>query len=161
MLRNVGKTCINDMGISVSEYFAQKEACSDCLEHGDEEHCVTTLLSRAENCFVYNITHYGIGDYTEEQKKSLRDFRNNSTEEENVGYYVRCEKLIEKMDILNKPFYEQFSIYSAINHKHIKDVVKLLGEEKNEDVKHLINNMLDVLEKENDIPKELNDNDNY
>lgn len=149
------------MGITVEEYFAQKEACPHCAEHGNEEHCVTTLLSRQENCFVYNITHYGIGDYTNEQLELLREFRNNSTEEDNVDYYVRCDKLITKMEILSKPYHEQISIYSGINYRYIRNVVSALANNKKEDAKHLINNMLNILEKENNIPKELNDNDNY
>ena len=76
------------MGISVADYFANKEACSDCAEHGDVEHCVTTLLSRAENCFFYNATHMNIGDYTEEDKEIVRNLRSSMTEEELVNYYL-------------------------------------------------------------------------
>jgi hypothetical protein len=129
------------MGLTVEEYFAQKEACTHCAEHGNEEHCVTTLLSRKENCFVYNITHYGIGD--------------------NVDYYVRCDKLISKMGILEKPYHEQISIYSGINYRYIREVVFALTDNEKEKAKHIINTMLKVLETENNISKELNDYDNY
>ena len=43
------------MGISVEEYLAKKQACEDCITHGDEDHCATTLLSREDNCLVYNM----------------------------------------------------------------------------------------------------------
>jgi len=43
------------MGISVEQYLAKKQACEDCITHGDEDHCVTTLLSREDNCLVYNM----------------------------------------------------------------------------------------------------------
>ena len=149
------------MGLTVEEYFAQKEACTHCVEHGNEEHCVTTLLSRKENCFVYNITHYGIGEYNEKQLELLREFRNNSTEEDNVDYYVRCDKLISKMGILEKPYHEQISIYSGINYRYIREVVFALTDNEKEKAKHIINTMLKVLETENNISKELNDYDNY
>jgi hypothetical protein len=141
------------MGLSVAEYFAQKEACADCAEHGTEEHCVTTLLSRKENCFVYNIVDYRIGDYTLEQIQLLKDLRSVLPEELNVNYYVRSEKIIEKLEILVKPFYEQHFIYNKINYNHIRNVVSALTENKIEDAKRLINNMLDVLEEENNIQR--------
>jgi hypothetical protein len=139
------------MGLSVADYFAQKEACPHCVEHGGEEHCVTTLLSRKENCFLYNIVGYRIGDYTPEELNLLKEFRSNATEEENVDYYVRGENLIQKMNLLDKPFYEQYSIYSKINYLYIRNIVSALVENKTSDAKRLINNMLMVLEKENGI----------
>ena len=42
------------MGISVEEYLHNRQACAKCQEHGDEEHCVSTLLSREDNCIFYN-----------------------------------------------------------------------------------------------------------
>lgn len=145
------------MGLSVSEYFAQKEACASCVEHGTEEHCVTTLLSRKENCFVYSIINNQLGDYTQEEIELLRKMREESTEEENVIYYIRGENIIEKMKLMEKPFYEQVHTFSYINYKYIKNVVEALVQKRTEDAKRLINNMLEVLEKENNIPKELNE----
>lgn len=144
------------MGISVAEYFAQKQACNDCLEHGDEEHCVTTLLSRKENCFVYNIIHNNIGEYSLEQVQLLHDLRSHCSEVENVIYYMRGERLIEKMGILDKPFYQQSLLFTVINFKYIKQVVSAMTENRLEDAKHIINNMLSILEEENDLPKEIN-----
>lgn len=145
------------MGITVAEYFAQKEACPHCAEHGNEEHCTTTLLSRKENCLFYNISHNTIGDYTQEEIQLMHKFRDFLPEEETVDYYVRCDRLITKMDVLNKPFYEQLSIFSAINYKYIRHVIQSLSENKIDDAKCLINNMLDNLERENNIQKEVNE----
>jgi len=58
---------------------------------------------------------------------------------------------------MNKPFYEQVSIFSYINYKYIKSVVEALVQKRTDDAKRLINTMLEVLEKENNIPKELNE----
>jgi len=144
------------MGISVAEYFAQKEACNHCQEHGTEEHCVTTLLSRKENCFVYNIIHNNIGEYSPEQVQLLHELRSHCSEVENVIYYVRGERLIEKMGILEKPFYQQSLVFTVINFKYIKQVVSAMTENRLEDARHIINNMLSILEEENDLPKEIN-----
>lgn len=145
------------MGITVAEYFAQKEACPHCAEHGTEEHCVTTLLSRKENCFFYNISHNDIGDYTEEEIQLMHSFRDMLSEQETVDYYVRCDRLITKMDLMNKPYYEQYSIFSGINYKYIKPVIQSLSENNIDDARCLINNMLDTLEEENNIEKDVNE----
>ena len=136
------------MGISVADYFANKEACSDCVEHGDEEHCVTTLLSRAENCFFYNATHMNIGDYTEEDREIVRNLRSSMTEEELVNYYVRGEKLIENMKLFEKPHYEQYAIITRIDFKHLQKIVKEIKKNNKENVYNMTLNMLDEIEKE-------------
>jgi hypothetical protein len=83
--------------------------------------------------------------------------REDSSEEENVIYYVRGERIIEKMHLMEKPFYEQVSFFSYINFKYIKSVVEALVQKRTDDAKRLINTMLEVLEKENNISKELNE----
>jgi hypothetical protein len=145
------------MGITVAEYFAQKEACPHCAEHGTEDHCVTTLLSRKENCFFYNITHNNIGDYTEDQIKLMYNLRDFLPEQETVDYYVRCDRLITKMELFDKPFYEQYSIINRINFKYFKHVIDALSDKRTGDAKRLINSMLDDLEEENNIRKEINE----
>ena len=136
------------MGISVTEYFAQKEACSDCLEHGDEEHCVTTLLSRAENCFFYNATHMNIGDYSEEDREIVRNMRNNLSEEELVEYYVRGENIIEHMKLFEKPHYEQYAIITRIDFNHLQKIVREVKNNNKEKVFSMVTYMLDEIEKE-------------
>lgn len=139
------------MGITVAEYFAQKEACQDCLDHGDEEHCVTTLLSRAENCFFYNAVHMGAGEYTEEQRTAAKSFRDHLPEEVMVDYYVRCDALITKMELFDKPFYDQYAIINRINYLFIEDIVDEIVKNNTDKVVSMVGNMLDFLEKENNI----------
>lgn len=141
------------MGISVAEYFAQKEACPHCAEHGTEEHCVTTLLSRAENCFFYNAVHMGVGEYTEEQREAARSLRDNLPEEQTVDYYVRCDALITKMGLFDKPFYDQCAIVSRINYLFIEDIIgEIMNPNKDKDkIVSMIQNMLTFLEKETTI----------
>jgi hypothetical protein len=136
------------MGISVAEYFEQKEACSHCVEHGNEEQCVTTLLSRAENCFFYNATHMNIGEYTEEDREIVRNLRDNMTEEELVNYYVRGENIIEKMKLFDKPHYEQYAIITRIDFIHLQKIVKEIKQNNKEKVYGMVNNMLNEIEKE-------------
>lgn len=140
-----------DMGISVAEYFAQKEACQDCLDHGNEDHCVTTLLSRAENCFFYNAVHMGAGEYTEEQREAAKTFRDHLPEDVMVDYYVRCDALITKMDLFSKPFYEQYAIINRINYLFIADIIKEIMNKNTDAVISKVENMLTFLEAQNNI----------
>lgn len=98
------------MGISVEEYFAKKEACADCLTHGDEDHCASTLLSREENCLFYNIIlAYHLPErnktqaFTPDELTSpavqaefalLISLRDKIREETVVEYYVRAEQIV-------------------------------------------------------------------
>ena len=148
------------MGITVAEYFAQKEACPHCVEHDNVEHCVTTLLSRKENCFFYNITHNSVGDYTREQISLMHNLRDFLPEQETVDYYVRCDRIISTMNLFDKPFYEQYSIFNRVNFKYYRHVINALSENKIDDARQLINSMLDDLEEENNIKKEINEH-NY
>lgn len=136
------------MGVSVAEYFAQKEACAHCVDHGDEDHCVTTLLSRAENCFFYNAVHMRIGDYTIKQREAARNIRNNLTEEHLVSYYIRGENLIEKMNLMTLPFNERHDIMTRINYKYINAIVEEMMTEEKTKVFSMIDNMLNALETE-------------
>jgi hypothetical protein len=136
------------MGISVAEYFAQKEACEHCSEHGNEEHCVTTLLSRAENCFFYNAVHMNVGDYTEEERALARSFRDQLTEEALVDYYFRGEIIIEKMKLFDRPFYETYDMVCKINHVYLKPIMTELKRENITEVLKLTELMLSSIEKE-------------
>lgn len=133
------------MGISVAEYFAQKEACASCVEHGDEEHCVTTLLSRKENCFFYNVIHMNLGEYTEEERELARNIRNDMSEEQLVNYYIRGENVIENMRLFELPHYEQLEIITRINFMYIHKIMKNKDKSK---VFDMLMQMLDAIEKE-------------
>jgi len=142
------------MGITVEEYFARKKACNHCAENNDEEHCITTLLSRAENCLIYNITHLGIGNYTEEQRKLAREFRNSISEERLVDYYVRSENIITGTNLLNKFFLEKYDILTRINFLYVEKIINEIPNRNIEKLSELVENMLSSLEKEYNITKE-------
>jgi len=98
------------MGITVEEYLAKKEACADCLAHGDEDHCASTLLSREQNCLFYNIIlAYHLPDrdktqaFTPDELTSpavqkefglLKSLRDKIKEETVVEYYIRSEQIV-------------------------------------------------------------------
>lgn len=135
------------MGVSVAEYFAQKEACEHCLEHGNEEHCVTTLLSRAENCFFYNSVHMNVGEYTEQEREIARGFRDTLDEETLVDYYSRGEFIIEKMKLFDRPYHETYDMVCQIDFLFVRPIVEELKKNNKEEVHKLTEKMLVSLEK--------------
>jgi hypothetical protein len=118
------------MGISVEEYLHNRQACAQCQEHGDEEHCVSTLLSRQDNCIFYNsILAYHLPTRTkttpftpDENNASaqadfalLQAFREYINEDKMVEYYVRAEKIVTQIRgihqndrIIWKGYYERY-----------------------------------------------------
>jgi hypothetical protein len=136
------------MGISVAEYFANKEACGHCVEHGDEEHCVTTLLSRKENCFFYNAIHMCVNEYTEEERELARNIRDSMTEEQLVNYYIRGENVIENMKLFDLPYYEQYAIITRIDFMYIQNIIKTMKNKNNSKVFEMVDAMLNAIEKE-------------
>lgn len=142
------------MGITIQEYFARKKACSDCVEHDTEDHCVTTLLSRAENCLIYNIIRCGIGEYTQEERKAARELRDSLSEEILVDYYVRSENIISETNLLNKFFLEKHEFLTRINYLYVRKMIKELTKTNKENLTEMIENMLSSLEKEYNISKE-------
>lgn len=142
------------MGITVEEYFARKKACSDCVEHENEEHCVTHLLSRAENCLVYNVIRMGIGEYTDEQRKAARDLRNTLTEEKLVDYYVRSENIITGIGLLDKITFEKQDFLTRINYLYVKNMISEIENKNKEQLSIMVENMLSSLEQEYNISKE-------
>jgi hypothetical protein len=100
------------MGISVEQYLHDRQACAQCREHGDEEHCVSTLLSREDNCIFYNaILAYHLpvrsrdAAFTPDEGNvnAQKDFvllqglRDSVYEDKMVEYYVRAERIVTQI----------------------------------------------------------------
>jgi hypothetical protein len=96
--------------MTYEEYLEKKQACADCLAHGDPEHCASTLLSREQNCLFYNIIlAYHLPDrdktqaFTPDELTSpavrnefakLQSLRDKVKEETVFDYYVRSEQIV-------------------------------------------------------------------
>jgi len=126
------------MGISVEEYLHNRQACAQCREHGDEEHCVTTLLSREDNCIFYNsILAYHLPSRTkttpftpDEGNASaqsdfalLQAFREYINEDKMVEYYVRAEKIVTQIRGIHQ---NDRSIWKGYYERYIRDILNCL-----------------------------------
>ena len=126
------------MGISVEEYLHNRQACAQCQEHGDEEHCVTTLLSREDNCIFYNsILAYHLPTRTkttpftpDENNASaqadfalLQAFREYINEDKMVEYYVRAEKIVTQIRGIHQ---NDRSIWKGYYERYVRDILDSL-----------------------------------
>jgi len=103
------------MGTSVEQYLAKKQACEDCITHGEEDHCKTTLLSREDNCLIYNMVWaYHIPNrakhisFTQDERNRMSaaamaeadlfmTLREKLKESIVVEYYQRAEKIVTQI----------------------------------------------------------------
>jgi hypothetical protein len=126
------------MGISVEEYLHNRQACAQCQEHGDEEHCVTTLLSREDNCIFYNSVlayHLPIRTkttpFTPDENNAaaqadfvlLQAFREYINEDKMVEYYVQAEKIVTQIRGIHQ---NDRSIWKGYYERYVRDILDSL-----------------------------------
>lgn len=83
------------MGISLEEYLKNRESCEVCDANGDTDHCRTTMLSRADNCLIYNSILYNDDPYDDADILLLQKLRSELKEEKIIEYYVRSQPLVK------------------------------------------------------------------
>jgi hypothetical protein len=126
------------MGISVEEYLHNRQACAQCQEHGDEEHCVTTLLSREDNCIFYNSvlayhlpTRTKTTPFTPDENNAaaqadfvlLQAFREYINEDKMVEYYVQAEKIVTQIRGIHQ---NDRSIWKGYYERYVRDILDSL-----------------------------------
>jgi len=147
------------MGISVEEYLAKKEACTDCIAHGDEDHCVSTLLSREDNCLFYNIIlayHLPDRDKTQEftpdemtsvavQKEFglLQFLRDKIKEETVVEYYVKSQNIVTMIKGIHQ---NDRIIWAGYYDRYLVDILNHIKNGNDADAVTKIHIMIEELE---------------
>ena len=126
------------MGISVEEYLHNRQACAQCQEHGDEEHCVSTLLSREDNCIFYNAilayhlpTRTKTTPFTPDEHNTaaqadfvlLQAFREYINEDKMVAYYVQAEKTVTQIRGIHQ---NDRSIWKGYYERYVRDILDSL-----------------------------------
>jgi hypothetical protein len=149
------------MGISVEEYLAKKQACQDCITHGNEDHCVTTLLSREDNCLVYNMVWaYHIPNrakhmsFTPDERNRMSaaavaeaqlfiSMRAKLKESIVVEYYTRAENLVKMIKGIHQ---NDRSIWSGYYTRFMPKILEHLRAGRDADAMAEIWIMIDTLE---------------
>jgi hypothetical protein len=135
------------MGMTVAEYFAQKRACGHCEDHGTEDYCETTLLSRDENCIMYNVYDH-LDGITREGIAALQAMRETQTEERRVDYYVRCEKIIMAVGMQKMTPARRNDMLTYFNELYVKDIVAACLAKEYVKANDLVEHMLVSLERD-------------
>ena len=146
------------MGISVEQYLHDRQACAQCREHGDEEHCVSTLLSREDNCIFYNaILAYHLPTRSkdaaftpnEDNANAQRDFvllkalRDSVYEDKTVEYYVRSERIVTQIKGIHR---NDQIIWRGYYDRYVRDILNSLRNDNKSDAIIKTAKMLEALE---------------
>ena len=131
------------MGISLEEYLRNRESCEVCDANGDSDHCRTTMLSRADNCLIYNSILFNDDPYDDADVLLLQNLRSNLKEEKILEYYIRSEPLVKHAKYsFNQTFW-------AENYKRfVANIIIALKAGDNPTAIYNIFDMLTVLEQE-------------
>ena len=86
------------MGISLEEYLKERQACEHCDATGDQEHCVTTLLSREDSCVFYNALIKNGDPHDDDDVVLLQNFRSVIPEAQVLDYYIRASKIVQAVN---------------------------------------------------------------
>jgi hypothetical protein len=117
------------MGISLEEYLRDRQACEHCDATGDQEHCVTTLLSREDSCVFYNALTKNGDPHDDGDVALLQNFRSVIPEAQVLDYYFRASTIVQAinaepgdhtdlwMDITNTYVYPILDLVRAENYE--------------------------------------------
>lgn len=78
------------MGISVQEFLAGREPCEVCDANGDQEHCISELLSRQDSCILYNSIELNQDNQTLNDTVLLQELRYLADPRKVLDYYIRA-----------------------------------------------------------------------
>jgi hypothetical protein len=131
------------MGISLEEYLRNRESCPVCDVNGDSDHCRTTMLSRIDNCLIYNSILLNDDPHDDNDVLLLQNLRSDSREEKIIEYYVRSEKLVK-----HAKFVYDRSFWVKNYNDFVKGIVVSLKNNDKASAIEGIFTMLDTLEQE-------------
>ena len=146
------------MGISVEQYLHDRQACAQCREHGDEEHCVSTLLSREDNCIFYNaILAYHLptrsknAAFTPDEGNVnaqtdfvlLQGLRDSVYEDKMVEYYVRAERIVTQIKGIHK---NDQTIWRGYYERYVRNILNSLRNSNKSEAIIKTAEMLEALE---------------
>ena len=146
------------MGISVEQYLHDRQACAQCREHGDEEHCVSTLLSREDNCIFYNaILAYHLparspdAAFTPEEGNVnaqadfvlLQALRDSIYEDKMVEYYVRSERIVTQIKGIHR---NDQTVWRGYYERYVRAILNSLRNDNQSEAIVKTAEMLEALE---------------
>lgn len=134
------------MGITVEEYLKEREACQVCETTENQEYCVTHMLSRPDNCLIYNSIIYNSYPVDNVDVKYLQNLRASPGLENTVlEYYLRSEPIVKKIRSIH---HQNPAIWDAYYFRFVKNIIGDLKSNLQQEAIRKIFNMLIELETE-------------
>lgn len=132
------------MGITVEEYLKDRQACSVCEDEGNVEHCVTHMLSRPDNCMMYNSINYNGNPKDDADVLLLQNLRATPGGERKVlEYYLRAEPIVRKIKGIHG---EDTVIWNMYYRKYVSGIIESLRVGDSQSAMDKVFAMLDDLE---------------
>jgi hypothetical protein len=134
------------MGMTIEEYLATRQPCSVCDIDGNQDYCITHLLSRHDNCLFYNAIILNNDPYDNNDVLLLQNLRANISGEQVLEYYRRSEPIVK---LFKSQHGNDKDFWSGIYDRFIKQILIEIRAARRDQVVALIFAMLDTLEAEN------------
>ena len=135
------------MGITVEEYLKERKACAACESTDHEQYCVTHMLSRPDNCLIYNSVNFSGNMKKTNDMRMLQNLRATPGAENTVlDYYIRAEPLVKK---IKSKHGESDVIWHQYYDRYISSIIQSLRDNNNQQAYDKIFTMLADLESQN------------
>ena len=132
------------MGITVEEYLKERKACAACESTDHEQYCVTHMLSRPDNCLIYNAVNYSGNVKKTDDMRMLQNLRATPGAENTVlDYYMRSEPLVKKIKSRHG---ESAVIWNQYYKQYVQSIIQSLREDSQQQAHDRIMAMLVDLE---------------
>ena len=118
-----------------------------CESTDDEQYCVTHMLSRPDNCLIYNAVNYSGNVKKTDDMRMLQNLRARPGAENIVlDYYIRSEPLVQKIKGAHK---ESVVIWNQYYEQHVRSIIQSLRDNQPQQAHDKIQIMLTDLESQN------------
>lgn len=131
------------MGLSVEEYLKERRACEVCVGSNNVEHCVTHMLSRSDNCLIYNSIVFNSDPKDNNDVLLLQKLRSATNEGAVLDYYIRAEPIVKKIKRVHG---ENPLVWDRYYARYVHDIIVDLRVGKVQDAATKIFNMVSQLE---------------
>ena len=134
------------MSITIEHYLKDMKECPVCHDHGSEKMKDTVVLSREDNCLIYNSIWFNEDPHDNADILLLQKMRASISEVKVLEYYYRSNLIVKHIKILADR--NQVDFWQYYYQKYVFDIVQFLKVNDTTTACDKIFKMLDELEAE-------------
>lgn len=131
------------MGISLEEFLKDRVPCEHCETTGNQEQCVTALLSREDSCIFYNALTKNGDPHDDGDVAYLQNFRTLLPVQTVLDYYVRSSKIVQE---INAEPGDHTELWMDITVKYVRPIILDIRSGNKDDALTRVQGMLTDLE---------------